>query len=132
MEINKNIYNNLKNTDDYNSQNQRLRDVEWYNYNNNVKKIKIRLLELEKIKNLKVSVSNEPIIEITSEIEDNNNMPSSNTSNIKMIEKQNEEKIQNNINNNNIDKKIIDDIFNNAEVESIKDNKKSNIDIVYE
>ena len=128
MEINKNIYNNLKNTDDYNSQNQRLRDVEWYNYNNNVKKIKIRLLELEKIKNLKVSVSNEPIIEITSEIEDNNNMSSSNTSNIKMIEKQNEEKIQNNINNNNIDKKIIDDIFNNAEVESIKDNKKSNID----
>lgn len=128
MEINKNIYNNLKNTDDYNSQNQRLRDVEWYNYNNNVKKIKIRLLELEKIKNLKVSVSNEPIVEITSEIEDNNNMSSSNTSNIKTIENQNKKNIKNNINSNNIDKKIIDDIFNNAEVESIKDNKKSNID----
>lgn len=128
MELNKNIYTTLKNTDSDNSQNQRLRDIEWYNYNNNVKKIKIRLLELEKIKKLKVSVSNEPIIEITSEIEDNNNMSSSNTSNIKMIEKQNEEKIQNNINNNNINKKIIDDIFNNAEVESIKDNKKSNID----
>lgn len=126
MELNKNIYINSKNTDTNNSQNQRLRDIEWYNYDNNVKKIKIKLLELEKIKNLKVSAGNTQILEKINQAENNKDkdLVSLNI----LSDNKNENNIQKYTNNNDNNRKIIEEIFNNAEVELKKDDEKINID----
>ncbi len=126
MELNKNIYINSKNTDTNNSQNQRLRDIEWYNYDNNVKKIKIKLLELEKIKNLKVSAGNTQILEKINQAENNKDrdLVSLNI----LSDNKNENNIQKYTNNNDNNRKIIEEIFNNAEVELKEDDEKINID----
>lgn len=126
MELNKNIYINSKNTDTNNSQNQRLRDIEWYNYDNNVKKIKIKLLELEKIKNLKVSAGNTQILEKINQAENNKDkdLVSLNI----LSDNKNENNIQKYTNNNDNNRKIIEEIFDNAEVELKEDDEKINID----
>lgn len=126
MELNKNIYINSKNTDTNNSQNQRLRDIEWYNYDNNVKKIKIKLLELEKIKNLKVSAGNTQILEKINQAENNKDkdLVSLNI----LSDNKNENNIQKYTNNNDNNRKIIEEIFNNAEIELKEDDEKINID----
>lgn len=152
MNLDKNISLKLtQKNDESGGDNKRIKDVEWQEYNANVKKIKIKNLELEKVKNLQISITretknNEDAIEIkfngvskdvdiNLDVRNGNNIIQKNdkdsfvdNNDIDIIKKEKIKGIQyENIKNNDIKK---NHIKNNKEV--VDDNMKNFVDDSYD
>ena len=60
MELNKNFYIfDSQDTEDYGDGNIRIKYVDWQKYNENIRKIKIKNIELERLKKIKISIDDD-------------------------------------------------------------------------